>query len=408
MNLINVYYFLLTITTSAQVLNNPMDLITNTPISQIIPNNPLTKVIPNQYIVKFKPQSSRTAFDNVLGQFLNILPSSSRNSGLIHVFDTLFQGAVFRSTLGILDILRNLPYVEYIEPDQVVKANQVSQKDAPWGLARVSQRDKLSGSPYTYNYNENAGEGVNVYVIDTGININHKDFEGRAVWGKTISANSTDSDGHGHGTHCAGTVGGKTYGVAKKANLIAVKVLSDEGSGSNADVIAGIEWAVKDSRPGKGKVISMSLGGIFSPTLDNAVNKAVDDGVVVVVAAGNDGSNACLYSPARASKAITVGATNIRDERASFSNWGSCVNIFAPGQDIKSTWNGSDDATNTISGTSMACPHVAGLAATFISQGAEAKEVRKKLDDASTRNKINRLTIFSTNKLGYNNYSSDI
>ncbi|KXN67949.1 hypothetical protein CONCODRAFT_29668, partial [Conidiobolus coronatus NRRL 28638] len=256
--------------------------------------------------------------------------------------------------------------------------NFESQENAPWGLARVSQRDKLSGDSYTYNYKANAGEGVNVYVIDTGINIKHKDFEGRAVWGKTMIANATDEDENGHGTHCAGTVGGKTYGVAKKANLIAVRVLDGEGSGSNSDVMAGIEWAVKDerygiewavkdSRPGKGKVISMSLGGIFSPTLDSVVNKAVDSGVVVVVAAGNDSLDACLYSPARASKAVTVGATNIKDERASFSNWGLCVDIFAPGQDIKSTWKGSDDATNTISGTSMACPHVAGLAATFIS-----------------------------------------
>jgi cerevisin len=399
-------YFLITISaSSAQILNNLVDVVTS-PLTQLTSKSSVAEVIPGRYIVKFKDESSKSGLDDIITKFLGVFPKSDDGSGIIHTFDTLFKGAVFNSAASILDMLRALPYVDYIEPDQVVKVNHESQENAPWGLARVSQRDKLSGDSYTYNYNENAGEGVNVYVIDTGININHKDFEGRAVWGKTISANSTDSDGHGHGTHCAGTVGGKTYGVAKKANLIAVKVLSDKGSGSNADVIAGIEWAVKDSRPGKGKVISMSLGGIFSPTLDSVVNKAVESGVVVVVAAGNDSLDACLYSPARASKAVTVGATNIRDERASFSNWGLCVDIFAPGQDIKSTWKGSDDATNTISGTSMACPHVAGLAATFISQGTEAKDIPKKLNDVSSKDKIFWLTTLSANRLGYNDYES--
>ncbi|KXN70690.1 hypothetical protein CONCODRAFT_29342, partial [Conidiobolus coronatus NRRL 28638] len=323
--------------------------------------------IPNQYIITFKPQNTRSGFESLLNQFNRDLPKSTQGDGIFQVYDTLIQGAAIRASASSLDILRSLPYIANIESDKVVKANFESQSNAPWGLARISQRDKLSGNSYTYNYKADAGKGVNVYVIDTGINIKHKDFEGRAVWGKTIPKGLSDEDENGHGTHCAGTVGGKTYGVAKKATLIAVRVLNGEGSGSNSDVIAGIEWAVKDQRYGSGKVISMSLGGLPSPTLDEVVNKAVDAGVVVVVAAGNESRDANTASPARAEKAITVGATNIKDERAYFSNWGLKIDVFAPGQDIKSAWIGSDDATNTISGTSMACPHIAGIAATFIS-----------------------------------------
>ncbi|KXN67948.1 subtilisin-like protein [Conidiobolus coronatus NRRL 28638] len=343
----------------------------------------------------------------VLNQFLKVLNSLSEGSELIHVYYTLIQGAAFRSEVGAIDVLRAIPSVDNIEPDQVVQANYETQEDAPWGLARVSQRDKLSGSIYSYNYKVNAGDDVNVYVVDTGINIEHNDFEGRAVWGKTIPANSPEEDDHGHGTHCAGIIGGKNYGVAKKANLIAVKVLNDQGSGSNSDVIAGIEWVVEDPRSGKGKVISMSLGGIISPTLDTVVDRAVDKGVVVVVAAGNDSSDACLYSPARASKAVTVGATNIKDEKAFFSNSGPCVDIFAPGQDIRSAWIGNDDATKTISGTSMACPHIAGLAAAFIGQGTETKDVPKKLNDVSTKDKISMIPVLTANRLGYNDYLSN-
>jgi cerevisin len=221
--------------------------------------------------------------------------------------------------------------------------------------------------------------GVDAYVVDTGTNCEHVDFEDRARWGKTFVFGDDDVDGNGHGTHCSGTIAGKKYGVAKKANLIAVKVLNAQGSGSMSDVVKGVEYAaeahvkkVKDAKAGKvkgfkGSTANMSLGGGKSPALDAAVDGAVDAGLHFAVAAGNDNADSCKYSPAAAEKAITVGASTIFDERAYFSNYGKCNDLFAPGLNILSTWIGSKYAVNTISGTSMASPHIAGLLAYFLS-----------------------------------------
>jgi len=214
---------------------------------------------------------------------------------------------------------------------------------------------------------------VTAYVIDTGTNVDHVDFEGRAKWGKTIPSGDPDEDGNGHGTHCSGTVAGKKFGVAKKAHVKAVKVLRSNGSGSMSDVVKGVEWAATDHKKNEGKkgnkgsVANMSLGGGKSPTLDLAVNAAVDAGIHFAVAAGNDNANSCNYSPAAADKAVTVGASTLGDERAYFSNFGKCTDIFAPGLNIQSTWIGSKYATNTISGTSMASPHICGLLAYYLS-----------------------------------------
>ena len=240
-----------------------------------------------------------------------------------------------------------------------------------------------------------------MYIVDTGINIHHVEFEGRASWGKTIPQNDVDEDGNGHGTHCAGTIGSRKYGVSKAANLIAVKVLGSNGSGTMSDVVGGVLWAAEQAASKlaaakaeyaatgrtkhKGSVANMSLGGSKSQALDDAVNKAVDSGMHFAVAAGNDNRDACSYSPAAAEKAVTVGASTLGDERAYFSNYGQCVDVFAPGEyifvyshgslflmhilglNILSTWIGSDTATNTISGTSMASPHTAGLLAYLLS-----------------------------------------
>lgn len=228
-------------------------------------------------------------------------------------------------------------------------------------------------------YTEEGGEGVDVYVVDTGTNVEHVDFEGRASWGKTIPQGDADEDGNGHGTHCSGTVAGKKYGVAKKAHVKAVKVLRSNGSGSMSDVVKGVEYAAeahseqvsiakKGKRKGfKGSTANMSLGGGKSSILDQAVNAAVDAGIHFAVAAGNDNADSCNYSPAAAEKAVTVGASTLADERAYFSNYGKCNDIFAPGLNIQSTWIGSKYAVNTISGTSMASPHVAGLLAYLLS-----------------------------------------
>jgi cerevisin len=258
--------------------------------------------------------------------------------------------------------------------------DHVVEKSAPWGLARISHRDSLSfGTFNKYLYAEDGGDGVDVYVIDTGANTDHVDFEGRAHWGKTIPQNDEDIDGNGHGTHCSGTIGGKKYGVAKKANIYAVKVLRSNGSGTMSDVVMGVEWAAKahsqkagDAKNGKGKpfkgsVANMSLGGGKSKTLDMAVDAAVDAGMHFSVAAGNDNADACSYSPASSEKAVTVGASTLADERAYFSNFGKCTDVFAPGLNILSTWIGSKYAVNTISGTSMASPHIAGLLAYLLS-----------------------------------------
>lgn len=270
-----------------------------------------------------------------------------------------------------------------VERDQEVhtlSSNSQTETNAPWGLARISHRDGLSfGTFNKYLYSADGGEGVDVYVIDTGTNVKHVDFEDRAHWGKTIPEGDEDEDGNGHGTHCSGTVAGRKYGVAKKAHVYAVKVLRSNGSGSMSDVVKGVEYAAEShteqvsiaksgKRKGfKGSTANMSLGGGSSALLDRAVNAAVDAGIHFAVAAGNDNADSCNYSPAAAEKAVTVGASTFSDERAYFSNYGPCNDIFAPGLNILSTWIGSNSSVNTISGTSMASPHIAGLLAYLLS-----------------------------------------
>jgi len=268
--------------------------------------------------------------------------------------------------------------VEFVEEDGVVRASEEATTDdakcstqtgATWGITRTSE--KVLNPSGLYSYVDTAsGSGVTVYVIDTGIYIGNTDFGGRAVWG-TNTVDSKTTDGNGHGTHCAGTIGVTTYGLAKQVQLKAVKVLSDSGSGSTAGVISGIEWAVKDK---KGPAVgSMSLGGGKSAAMNSATSNAVTQGLVMVVAAGNDNKDACNYSPASTPEAITVAASDNKDTKATFSNFGTCVHLFAPGVQITSTWIGSPSAINTISGTSMACPHVAGQVAKYLQTNPTAK-----------------------------------
>ncbi|KAK9474943.1 peptidase S8/S53 domain-containing protein [Dipodascopsis tothii] len=352
-------------------------------------------VIPDQYIIVFKKHVDHAVATEhhswvsavhrecVEGLQKRGLESPFLISGLehglkhIYTLTSQFRGYSGRFDAAVIELIRRHPDVEYVERDSMVYASEAdTEKNAPWGLSRVSHRNALNfGTFNKYLYDTGAGEGVTAYVIDTGINIEHVDFEGRAVWGKTIPSGDVDQDGNGHGTHCSGTVAGKKYGVAKKAKVVAVKVLKSNGSGTMSDVIKGVEWAaeshVKESQSGtkgfKGSVANMSLGGGKSPSLDMAVNAAVELGIHFAVAAGNDNADACSYSPAAADKAITVGASTLGDERAYFSNYGKCVDIFGPGLNIQSTWIGSKYALNTISGTSMASPHVAGLLAYFVS-----------------------------------------
>ncbi|KAJ5649606.1 Subtilisin-like serine protease [Penicillium longicatenatum] len=304
--------------------------------------------------------------------------------GLKHTFHVAgsLMGYAGHFHEDVIEQVRRHPDVDYIEKDSEVRINEepALEKNAPWGLARISHRDSLSfGTFNKYLYAEDGGEGVDAYVIDTGTYVDHVDFEGRATWGKTIPQGDEDADGNGHGTHCSGTIAGKKYGVAKKANVYGVKVLRSSGSGTMSDVVKGVEWAAeahikktKAAKAGKakgfkGSVANMSLGGGSSRTLDLAVNAAVEAGIHFAVAAGNDNADACNYSPAAAENAVTVGASTLTDERAYFSNYGKCTDIFAPGLNILSTWIGSEYAVNTISGTSMASPHIAGLLAYYVS-----------------------------------------
>lgn len=298
--------------------------------------------------------------------------------GIKHVYNySGFKGYSGLFTPEVINLLRRSKDIKSIELDSIVTTNKANTEEgAPWGLSRISHREQLGLRNYNkYLYDSKAGEGVTAYVIDTGVNVDHEQFEGRAVWGATIPTGDSDVDGNGHGTHCAGTIGSKDYGVSKKAKIVAVKVLKTNGSGTMSDVVKGVEFAanshIKDVKAGKsgfkGSTANMSLGGGKSPALDMAVNAAVKAGLHFAVAAGNDNADACNYSPAAAENAITVGASTLSDTRAYFSNYGKCVDIFGPGLNILSTYIGSDTATAILSGTSMASPHVCGLLTYFLS-----------------------------------------
>lgn len=264
--------------------------------------------------------------------------------------------------------------VQRVERDVPVSIDgePVTQAGATWGIDRIDQRPLPLSGTYTYAF---SGAGVTAYIVDTGLRYTHGEFGGRAAFG--FDAFGGDgSDCHGHGTHVAGTVGGATYGVAKGVRLVAVRVLDCRGSGTTAGVIAGLDWiAANGARPG---VANLSLGGGASTSLDDAIARLFDAGVVSAVAAGNSNADACSYSPARAPSAMTVGASDASDRRASFSNFGDCVDWFAPGVSITSAGLGSDGATAIMSGTSMASPHAAGAAALFLAAnpGATPQQVR--------------------------------
>lgn len=420
-------------------------------------------IIPDKYIVVFKtPQnaehvvSSQSTAQMNHANWLQSLLATSPNSKLEHSFNLDgLSGYTGYFSADLIDSIRKRDEIDYVEADQIMyamnnvnfkpksakaknimkeflgpvaakkskkssfavletKSTLMTQEDAPWGLKRLSKaavnpeqslQSIFAFEEDSYRYPSSAGKDVDVYIIDTGINVDHEDFEGRATWGKTIPLFDLDIDGNGHGTHCAGTIGSKTYGVAKKANLIAVKVLRTSGFGTNSDVIKGVEWVSKQHRlksrkGGRKSVANMSLGGGRSITLEKAVNRAVEAGVHFAVAAGNDAEDACEYSPAAASGPITVGASTSSDAMAYFSNYGKCVDIFAPGLDIKSTWIGSKDAVNTISGTSMASPHVAGVLALYLGEGSwTPKALKEELKTRAIKKAIQSIPFDTPNLL---------
>jgi len=372
--------------------------------------------VPGQYIVVLKEAAvveqaavltrsanmSLAAAKAAVVREMGIDLSTKAGGDMSRMYSTAINGFVVKSGRpNAVKRLLNDPRVDFIEADQVVTLN-ATQNNATWGLDRIDQANLPLNN--TYNYDAD-GTGVNAYVVDTGVRITHNLFGGRGQSGFTsINDGNGTNDCQGHGTHVAGTIGSSTYGVAKNVTIHAVRVLGCDGSGTNSGVIAGVDWVAGNYQAPA--VANMSLGGGASSALDNAVNAAVSAGVSMVVAAGNDNSNACSYSPARAANAITVGSTTSSDSRSSFSNYGSCLDIYAPGSSITSTWSTSNSATNTISGTSMAAPHVAGVAALYLDDnpGATPAQVQAAIEAAAIPNKVSDARSGSPNLL-LNNFS---
>lgn len=322
--------------------------------------------------------------------------ATTHRGKLKHIYQNALNGFAVEMTPEDAEALSLDFRVKFVEEDGTVTAD-VTQSNPPWGLDRIDQRNRPLSATYTYNF---TGSGVRAYVIDTGIRTTHTQFGGRAS--NVFDAfGGSGADCNGHGTHVAGTIGGSTYGVAKSSLPRGVRVLDCNGSGSNSGVIAGVDWVRTNFIAPA--VANMSLGGGASSALDTAVNNLSNAGVPIAVAAGNSNTNACNSSPARAANAITVGSTTTTDARSSFSNFGTCLDLFAPGSGILSSWFSSDTATATLSGTSMASPHVAGVAALYkqANPGASATTVRNAIVNGATTNVVTNAGTGSPNRLLY-------
>ncbi|SNQ45609.1 Peptidase S8 and S53 subtilisin kexin sedolisin [Frankia canadensis] len=366
--------------------------------------------------------TAHAATPDVTGRYIVVLKSVAPASGssaavtrartrgvqVTREFRRSLNGYAAQLDASQLAATRADPDVDFVEPDAVVHVTDdevsaeraVTQRPADWGLDRVDQRRRPLNNTYTY---ASTGNNVTAYVIDTGIRTSHQDFGGRARGGFSVidDGHGTD-DCDGHGTHVAGIVGGSTYGVAKSARLVGVRVLDCDGFGTISGVISGIDWVTADHAGPA--VVNMSLGANASRALDQAVRQSINSGLTYSVAAGNSNGNACNESPSRVPGAITVGATTSTDSRdTNYSNFGRCVDLFAPGTDITSDWNSSDSATNTISGTSMATPFVTGVAALYLQRHRNAgpTNVRNAIVDAATPGTLTDIGAGSPNALLY-------
>jgi subtilisin family serine protease len=350
--------------------------------------------IPGRYIVVMDRRSDRA--DRV-----GLQRSAARTGGTVtREYDAALSGFAATLPAAAVETLRRDPAVEYIEPDVRVRVSG-TQSGAPWGLDRVDQRALPLNRSYRYAGN---GSGVTAYVIDTGIRKGHAQFGRRLASGFTaVPDGRGTNDCNGHGTHVAGTLGGKRFGVAKGVTVRPVRVLNCRGTGSMSRVLAGVDWVTEHHAPGQPAVANLSLGGGRSLALDQAVRNSIFDGVMYTVAAGNENRNACNVSPARVEPALTVGSTTRSDRRSPFSNKGPCVDMFAPGSDILSAWHTSKKATKTISGTSMAAPHVAGAAALMLQRNPAATPdlVTRSLLEATTTGVVGNRGTGSPNRLLY-------
>ncbi|KAF9359133.1 hypothetical protein BGX26_000077 [Mortierella sp. AD094] len=367
----------------------------------LLPHAAGGKIIPDSYIVVLKDGVSASSFKPKFDDIAKrqngrgVKPQIHREYSAIPGFHASLSQAALKE-------LQNATEIAYIEQDSVVKINAEQAHPPSWGLTRVSQKELDLTKPYVYA--DNAGEGITAYIVDTGVYAEHSDFGGRAKFGANFVDGSEDTDENGHGTHVSGTIGGTKYGVAKKVSIVGVKVLDAQGSGATSGVVAGMDWVAKNAKAGK-SVVNMSLGGGKSKAIDDAAGRLFAANIPLIVAAGNDETvDACDGSPSGAANTFTVAASDKNDTTASFTSFGSCVEIFGPGVDITSAWIGGTNKTNTISGTSMATPHVVGVAASYLSQGGldTAQALFDKLSSTATSSKIQGDLKGSPNKLVFN------
>lgn len=350
--------------------------------------------ISDSYIVTLKDSAAKS--DSAQGKAL----AKKYGASIERTYRSALNGYAVEASAAEAKKFAADPAVASVSQNRTFTVSATQNNPPSWGLDRIDQRSLPLDQRYTYP--DKAGEGVTAYVIDTGVRISHSDFGGRAANGyDAIDNDNVAQDGHGHGTHVAGTVAGTAYGVAKKAKVVGVRVLNNQGSGTTAQVVAGIDWVTANAV--KPAVANMSLGGGADSVLDAAVQRSIASGITYAVAAGNESTNANTKSPARVAEAITVGSTTNTDARSSFSNFGAVVDVFAPGSSITSTWNTNDTATNTISGTSMASPHVAGAAAIYLADnpGSSPAQVSAGLVAASTPGVVTNPGTGSPNRLLY-------
>ncbi len=343
----------------------------------------VTDAIPGSYLVTLKDSVVRA--DSAAGQAV----ARKYGATVRRTYHQAINGYSVRASSHQAERLAGDPAVASVSANRTFHVTGTQPRPPSWGLDRIDQHKLPLDRSYTYP--AGAGAGVTAYIIDSGVRISHQDFGGRASYGyDAVDDDQVAQDGYGHGTHVAAIAAGNRYGVAKKAKIVAVRVLDDAGSGTTEQIVAGIDWVTRHAA--KPAVANLSLSGGADAVVDQAVRRSIASGVTYTVAAGNDNEDAAKHSPARVREAITAGSTTERDAREALSNYGAALDLFAPGESIASAWNASDTATVTDSGTSMAAPHVAGAAALYLAAHPKARpaQVAAALTAAATTGTVTR------------------